>query len=88
MIRLRGVVRAFRAWIDEGSLAARYVERALPLLAVGIALYFAARALDIEFAILALPFLMVGAYWLGTLYAKDRQRKRQRSKDSCDGPTV
>ena len=84
MIRWRRSIRTFRAWIDEGSLAARYVERALPLLAVGIALYFAARALDIEFAILALPFLMAGAYWLGALYAKDRQRKRQRSKNDCD----
>ena len=84
MTRLRGFVRTFRMWIGEGSLAARYVERALPLLVVGIALYFAARALNVEFAILALPFLMVGSYWLGTLYAKDRQRKRRRSQDDCD----
>ncbi len=84
MTRLRGFVRTFRTWIDEGSLAARYVERALPLSVIGIALYFAARALDVEFAILALPFLMAGAYWLGALYAKDRRRKKQRAKDDCD----
>lgn len=85
MIRLREGVRAFRAWIDEGSLTARYVERALPFSVVAIAVYFAARALDIEFAILMLPFSMVGFYWLGTLYAKDRQRKRRRSHGDCDG---
>ena len=85
MIRLRRRVRAFRAWIDEGSLAARYVERALPMSVVAIAIYFTARALDIEFAILMLPFSMVGFYWLGTLYAKDRQRKRRRSHGDCDG---